>query len=174
MDELEPADGAPAAVHPAPAVIISSDDENQHVPAAPPADVQPDPLRFLCDTCGFASASNRGLQSHKRRAHNFHTPLSLRVATPKCEACDLNFGTRARILDHFRTSPRCATWVLANVDPMTPTTFARVLMEARTVNETHTRVILPKAGRKPVGDRPPQCGHVAAFADEAQRMASEQ
>eukprot|EP00971_Amphidinium_carterae_P349589 6491093-Amphidinium_carterae.1 len=160
-------------------IAVSDDDDLRPLTelVAPPAVQQPVehpvPPRFHCDLCEFTSASYRGLQSHKRRAHNVHTPLSLRVAAPNCGACNLNFGTRARILDHFRTSPRCATWVLANVDPMTPTTFARVLREARAVDETHSRVVLPKAGRKPAGDRPPQCGHTAIFADELQRIASE-
>eukprot|EP00971_Amphidinium_carterae_P038350 754119-Amphidinium_carterae.1 len=141
---------------------------------APPPVVQPVLPGFHCDLCGFTSTSFRGLQSHKRRAHNVHTPLSLRVSAPKCDACNLNFGTRARILDHFRTSRRCAAWVMDNIDPMTPTTFARVLREARAVDETHSRVVLPKAGRKPAGDRPPQCGHKAVFVDDLQRVVGEE
>eukprot|EP00971_Amphidinium_carterae_P191658 3803166-Amphidinium_carterae.1 len=129
-------------------------------------------ITFDCDLCHYKGKTHSGLQAHRRRSHQIHPPLSLRVSMPKCDCCNLNFGTRARVLDHMRQSKRCASYVLENVEPLTPRSFALMMERNRYVDESETRDMIPKAGPKPKGVRPPTCAYTAAFLDEAQRLAS--
>eukprot|EP00971_Amphidinium_carterae_P159249 3157202-Amphidinium_carterae.1 len=80
-------------------------------------------------------------------------------------ACDLNFVKRTRILDHFRQSPRCAAYVMTHAEPMSPRTFASVRMETRHQDESQSRALIPKAGRKPKGIKPPTCAYAPKFVD---------
>eukprot|EP00971_Amphidinium_carterae_P182653 3624746-Amphidinium_carterae.1 len=82
-------------------------------------DVVPQPpARFQCVNCEFFSRTNAGLQAHRRRSHNQHSDLSLRVSTTSCEACSLPFGKRWRVLDHLRNSKRCASYIMEHVQPL--------------------------------------------------------
>eukprot|EP00971_Amphidinium_carterae_P248407 4931611-Amphidinium_carterae.1 len=135
-------------------VMVSSDDEAAVRDAAAVDAV--DAVPFSCDLCTFIGKSFAGLQAHKRRSHNIHTPLSLRVTSPKCDCCDLNFGQRHRVLDHLRTSKRCADFILANVEPLSPVSFDRMMEANRYLDESDTRMLLPKPGPKPKGIRPPR------------------
>eukprot|EP00971_Amphidinium_carterae_P311974 6201393-Amphidinium_carterae.2 len=57
-------------------------------------------------------------------------------------------------------------------EPLSPNSFARMLEQNQKVDETHSRQFIPKAGRKPPGQRPPMCAVTAAFADPDQLAAS--
>eukprot|EP00971_Amphidinium_carterae_P080745 1597343-Amphidinium_carterae.2 len=61
-------------------------------------------VQFACDLCNFVGKNYSGLHAHRRRHHGIHPPLSLRVRSVQCEACNMNCGLRHRVLDHFRTS----------------------------------------------------------------------
>eukprot|EP00971_Amphidinium_carterae_P193523 3840098-Amphidinium_carterae.1 len=84
-------------------VLISSDEEGPVQRSAAVLDAA-DIGAFACDLCTYQGQSFRGLQAHRRRSHDIHTPLSMRVTSAKCDCCDLNFGLRHRVLDHLRTS----------------------------------------------------------------------
>eukprot|EP00971_Amphidinium_carterae_P271605 5389359-Amphidinium_carterae.2 len=127
---------------------------------------------FQCDTCDFASRTRAGLRMHERRAHKQFDALSLRTTSPKCPCCDLNFGLRTRVLDHYRTSVRCGRFVMEHCEPLSPTSFAQMLERNQNVDETDSRQFIPKAGRKPPGQRPPMCAVSAVFVDSDQLAAS--
>eukprot|EP00971_Amphidinium_carterae_P205408 4076597-Amphidinium_carterae.1 len=84
---------------------------------------------FQCTECDFTSRSNAGLQAHRRRSHNRHSDLSLRVSPTSCEACHLPFGKRWQVLDHLQNSKRCALYSLDHVQPLTPTSLERMLKQ---------------------------------------------
>eukprot|EP00971_Amphidinium_carterae_P216565 4299041-Amphidinium_carterae.1 len=100
-----------------------------------------DLYKFACDECAYRGKTNAALQAHRRRAHQAFSELSMRVKDATCVACDLNFGLRTRVLDHFRQSPRCGAYVLANVPPMSPRTFEKVRLETKNQNDTQSRLL---------------------------------
>eukprot|EP00971_Amphidinium_carterae_P330959 6464269-Amphidinium_carterae.2 len=130
-------------------------------------------LCFSCEDCSYKGKSNAALQAHRRRAHQAFSDLSARVRTATCDGCDLNFGLRTRVLDHFRQSPRCAAWVRANIEPMSPRTFEQVRLATNGQDESQSRLLVPKPGRKPKGIKPPTCAYAPKFADGAQLLASQ-
>eukprot|EP00971_Amphidinium_carterae_P094815 1876225-Amphidinium_carterae.2 len=129
--------------------------------------------KFACEDCAYKGKTNAALQAHRRRAHQAFSELSMRVRDAQCAACDLNFGLRTRVLDHFRQSPRCAAYVLANVPPMSPRTFEKIRLETKNQNDTQSRLLVPKPGRKPKGLRPPTCAYAPRFIDGEQLVASQ-
>eukprot|EP00971_Amphidinium_carterae_P326199 6456865-Amphidinium_carterae.1 len=174
--DAAPADGA------APDVLLAEDggdDVSDLLPDADYAQIAPHPenaaglvATFDCDLCDYKGKTNSGLQAHRRRSHQIHPPLSLRVWAPKCACCDLNFGTRSRVLDHLRQSKRCDAYIMANVEPLTPRSFAQMMERNRHLDESDSRQLLPKPGPKPKGVRPPPCSYTPIFLDESQRLAS--
>eukprot|EP00971_Amphidinium_carterae_P265895 5274536-Amphidinium_carterae.2 len=163
----------PAGAAPGPdghGVHLAPDDDE--APAVPQDEVAAPVVTFDCELCDYKGKTFTGLQAHRRRSHQIHTPLSLRIASPQCDCCDLNFGTRARILDHMRQSKRCANYVLAHVEPLTPRSFAAMMERNRHLDESGSRPLLPKPGPKPKGERPPTCSYTPVFLDENQRLAS--
>eukprot|EP00971_Amphidinium_carterae_P026853 529794-Amphidinium_carterae.1 len=67
----------------------------------PSADTAPAKAPFACLHCSYKGKSNAGLQAHLRRAHKIFDPLSIRVSSSTCAACDLGFGTRWRVLESW-------------------------------------------------------------------------
>eukprot|EP00971_Amphidinium_carterae_P042011 825388-Amphidinium_carterae.2 len=155
-------------------IIGPPPDEDHGQMALHPENENGPAVTFDCDLCNYKGKTNSGLQAHRRRSHQIHPPLSLRVWSPKCACCDLNFGTRSRVLDHLRQSKRCDAYIMANVEPLTPRSFAQMMERNRYLDESGTRQLLPKPGPKPKGVRPPPCSYTPVFLDESQRLASVQ
>eukprot|EP00971_Amphidinium_carterae_P160458 3180841-Amphidinium_carterae.1 len=137
------------------------------LPRAPPEGAEM-PVAHACHLCEFIGKNHAGLVMHLRRKHNVQSDLSLRTATPECPSCNTNYGTRARVLDHYRTCLRCRNYVLDHVPPMSEEEFAEMMQRERYVDQTHTRASLPKPGRKPPGIRPPTTEYKPVYLDPLQ------
>eukprot|EP00971_Amphidinium_carterae_P303202 6024616-Amphidinium_carterae.5 len=122
--------------------------------------------------CDFVGKSQAGLVMHQRRKHGFKCELSLRTSSPECPCCHVNFGRRARVLDHYKTSSRCRAFTVEHIDPLTPDSFDAMMKSQRNVDQTFSRDHIPKPGRKPPGLRPPRCVYHLQFVDDTQREAS--
>eukprot|EP00971_Amphidinium_carterae_P023966 472889-Amphidinium_carterae.1 len=130
------------------------------------------PAEFLCSMCSFKGKSQAGLVMHQRRKHGIQSDLSLRTTSPVCPCCGSNCGRRARVLDHYKISRRCAAYTLEHFEPLTPKSFEAMMKLQRTVDETFSREHIPKPGRKPAGVRPPLVAYSPQFVDDIQRDAS--
>eukprot|EP00971_Amphidinium_carterae_P342019 6481151-Amphidinium_carterae.1 len=128
---------------------------------------------FPCSMCSFKGKSQAGLVMHQRRKHGVQCDLSLRTTSPACPCCNINCGRRARVLDHYKTSRRCAACTLEHVEPLTPKSFDAMMKLQRGVDETFSREHIPKPGRKPPGLRPPLVAYSPLFVDDVQRVASQ-
>eukprot|EP00971_Amphidinium_carterae_P102627 2031534-Amphidinium_carterae.1 len=177
-----PADTSGPAVHPDPAVVQPEVYDSEWEDTAPLSAVfslgvgrdsdRDQPAEFPCSMCGFKGKSQAGLVMHQRRKHGTQSDLSLRTTSPVCPCCHTNCGRRARILDHYKTSRRCAAYTLEHVEPLTPKSFDDMMKLQRNVDETFSREHIPKPGRKPVGLRPPlSLRIVLCFVDDIQREA---
>eukprot|EP00971_Amphidinium_carterae_P214408 4255073-Amphidinium_carterae.2 len=88
-------------------VAVHEDDAEDAMPPQIPDDapfIGPIAM-FQCSMCEFLSRTRAGLRMHERRAHKHFDALSLRTSGPKCPCCDLNFGLRTRVLDHYTAPP---------------------------------------------------------------------
>eukprot|EP00971_Amphidinium_carterae_P329005 6461218-Amphidinium_carterae.2 len=101
-------------------VCSPMEDDNQRHPEAPlqhqpettdgSQDIDGRTSRHVCPSCGFPSKSAAGLAMHSRRVHGVQTPLSLRLRSARCPACNMVCDNRHRALDHLKNSKRCGTY----------------------------------------------------------------
>eukprot|EP00971_Amphidinium_carterae_P335577 6471512-Amphidinium_carterae.1 len=146
-------------------------DELPIPPLAPAGAAGSIPL-FQCSVCEFTSRFKAGVSMHERRVHKVNNSLAARITSPVCPCCHLPFATRHRAVDHLRDSARCKAYVLANIEPLDNDALQNVYAANKGVDISASRMLLPKAGPKPAGERPP-CNAVAPiFADDTQRQAA--
>eukprot|EP00971_Amphidinium_carterae_P201853 4005205-Amphidinium_carterae.2 len=135
-------------------------------------DVPEQPPQFGCSLCDFTSRSRAGVSMHERRVHKVNNSLAARITSPICPCCELPFATRHRAVDHLRDSARCKAYVLANIAPLDSDALHAVYAANRGVDISVSRMLLPKAGPKPPGERPPCNSVTPVFANETQRQAA--
>lgn len=92
---------------------------------------------FLCVSCGFECPSLVGLAMHRRQRHAVIAPQRLRAQGSVCRVCRLDFGTRPRLMAHWRRTPKC--WSVAMMhDPPMPIDLVAQLDEA---DKTEARLL---------------------------------
>eukprot|EP00971_Amphidinium_carterae_P087577 1732841-Amphidinium_carterae.1 len=122
--------------------------------------------------CAFTGKSLAGLRMHERRAHAIQSELASRITTPKCPCCHLVHATRDRCVDHLRHSARCKRFVEQNVPALNAEGMKLVYQANRGIDLSASRMIIPKPGPKPPGERPP-CNFVEpAYISEDHRRAA--
>eukprot|EP00971_Amphidinium_carterae_P165369 3278068-Amphidinium_carterae.2 len=141
-------------------------------PVLPPIEHKVHPFACSFPQCTFLAKTAAGLAMHSRRKHNVQTPLSLRLRSHLCPACDLPYDTRDRALEHVKASKRCRTYVMQHIEPMLPEELRLVLDRERGKSYAWTRPVIPKPGPKPPGEKPPRNAVTPLFADADQRAAA--
>eukprot|EP00971_Amphidinium_carterae_P139119 2757095-Amphidinium_carterae.1 len=166
--------GKKAATHHAPAAPVDEATGDPSEAILPPPPVAPVP--FQCSdsssVCEFTSKSRAGISMHERRVHGVNNSIAARITSPICPCCTLPFATRHRMVDHLRDSQRCKTYIELNCEPLSPEELKDVYKANRGVDITTSRTLIPKAGPKPAGERPPCNAVVPTFADEKNKQAS--
>eukprot|EP00971_Amphidinium_carterae_P277842 5514869-Amphidinium_carterae.1 len=112
---------------------------DQDVEALPP-----DEFVHTCPVCSKTFATNRGLCTHKMRAHDL-IPLSLRVKGTSCISCGSQLGTRVRLLNHLQDKISCGLYAIANVEPMSLSEYKSSVTSLNAQNDLLARE-LPKTG----------------------------
>ena len=72
-------------------------------------------LKFTCQQCGKAFASEVQAFSHRAKMHGYRSAWALRISTSHCPVCGMQFHTRGGILAHLRrygAQNKCASAVL--------------------------------------------------------------
>ena len=87
---------------------------------------------FPCDQCTLAFISFAALRRHQTSVHGYRNPLRLRITGTVCLACNKQFWTRARIVQHVAFRSRaCKSFYLVNIDPVCSTECNALDLAAR-------------------------------------------
>ena len=77
-------------------------------------------LACACSRCDCSFATHRALESHARAKHGDRLLIKRFVHGTVCPCCGTDYRDRLRLVAHLsdRRRPHCATWVMANVQPL--------------------------------------------------------
>ena len=101
----------------------------------------------MCLQCGRQFDTIARLRTHAANAHEYRSPLALRVYTAQCLCCSTVFHTRACVIRHLRRNGgqnECAAWYLDSVEPMEAADLLKVEAADRAAaRATSAKDVLP-------------------------------
>ena len=85
------------------------------------------PQDLRCHVCDKSCSSEVALRAHLVRAHGARNPVRTRILMPCCPVCHINFGTRAKAMNHMLyTSPACGRFFVAHNDSLPPELISKL------------------------------------------------
>lgn len=103
-------------------------------------------IPFLCADCGLSFCSKQARGRHRRRVHRHRLALRSAVWGSLCPSCGIQFGTRARLLQHMAYDQPLCGQLLMESEPLLLLAEVVQSLDARdaAVSKANRRIGLPE------------------------------